>query len=162
MADAIQAGAATSVAVLGAGSWGTALAIQFARAGRPTLLWGRDTAQLTQMASDRDNRRYLPDASFPAALRIEPVLRNAIAAAQDILIAVPSHALRALLRDIAPAITHSQRLAWATKGFEPEGSHESAPASDVVAVGTRRNARESVRHGARRQGLGRLQVLLDR
>ena len=118
MADSIHASTATPVAVLGAGSWGTALAIQFARAGRPTLLWGRDTAHLMQLANDRCNRRYLPDAIFPDALRIETDLRAAVALAQDILIAVPSHALRALLKDIAPAIKTSQRLAWATKGFE--------------------------------------------
>jgi glycerol-3-phosphate dehydrogenase (NAD(P)+) len=118
MADSNNASTATPVAVLGAGSWGTALAIQFARAGRPTLLWGRDTAHLMQLANDRCNKRYLPDALFPAALRIETSLNEAVAAAHDILIAVPSHALRALLKDIAPSIKATQRLAWATKGFE--------------------------------------------
>lgn len=117
MADSTHASTATPVAVLGAGSWGTALAIQFARAGRSTLLWGRDTAHLMQLANDRCNQRYLPDAPFPAALRIETSLNDAVSAAQDILIAVPSHALRALLKDIAPIKT-SQRVAWATKGFE--------------------------------------------
>jgi len=118
MTDSASASTATPVAVLGAGSWGTALAIQFARAGRPTLLWGRDVADLNALASDRCNRRYLPEAPFPAALRVEPALNTAVAAAHDILIAVPSHALRALLTEISPAIKASQRLAWATKGFE--------------------------------------------
>jgi glycerol-3-phosphate dehydrogenase (NAD(P)+) len=118
MADSIHASTATPVAVLGAGSWGTALAIQFARAGRPTLLWGRDTAHLMQLANDRCNRRYLPDAVFPDALRVETDLLCAVSAAQDVLVAVPSHALRALLKEIAPSIRASHRLAWATKGFE--------------------------------------------
>jgi glycerol-3-phosphate dehydrogenase (NAD(P)+) len=118
MADSIHASTATPVAVLGAGSWGTALAIQFARAGRPTLLWGRDTAHLMQLANDRCNRRYLPDAVFPDVLRIETDLLSAVSAAQDVLVAVPSHALRALLKEIAPSIRASHRLAWATKGFE--------------------------------------------
>jgi glycerol-3-phosphate dehydrogenase (NAD(P)+) len=104
--------------VLGAGSWGTALAIQFARAGRPTFLWGRDTAHLGQLASERVNRRYLPDAPFPSALTIETDLSRALAHCQDILVAVPSHALRSTLNSIAPCIRDGMRLAWATKGFE--------------------------------------------
>ena len=58
------------IAVLGSGSWGTALAIQFARAGKPTRLWGRDAAQLRDMRSERRNRRYLPDAPFPELLQV--------------------------------------------------------------------------------------------
>ncbi len=58
------------IAVLGSGSWGTALAIQFARAGKPTRLWGRDAAQLTDMRAARCNRRYLPDAVFPELLQV--------------------------------------------------------------------------------------------
>jgi glycerol-3-phosphate dehydrogenase (NAD(P)+) len=106
------------VVVLGAGSWGTALAIQFARAGRRTFLWGRDTAHLTQLASERVNQRYLPDAAFPAALNVEANLQRALANCQDILVAVPSHALRSTLTEIAPLIRDGMRLAWATKGFE--------------------------------------------
>jgi glycerol-3-phosphate dehydrogenase (NAD(P)+) len=106
------------IVVLGAGSWGTALAIQFARAGRRTILWGRDVAHLKQLASERVNRRYLPDAPFPPALSIESSLQIALGRCQDILIAVPSHALRATLTAIAPLIRSDMRLAWATKGFE--------------------------------------------
>ncbi|EQD67656.1 NAD(P)H-dependent glycerol-3-phosphate dehydrogenase, partial [mine drainage metagenome] len=82
------------VAVLGAGSWGTALAIQFARCARPTRLWGRDRAQLADMARQRRNERYLPSATFPEALQIEPDLAAAVAGARDLLVAVPSHAFR--------------------------------------------------------------------
>jgi len=112
--------AATSapIAVLGAGSWGTALAIQFARAGRPTMLWGRDPAELATLAAARRNARYLPDASFPAGLRVEPDFARAVGAAVDILIAVPSHAFRATLTRLAPQLKSGQRVAWATKGFE--------------------------------------------
>lgn len=106
-------------AVLGAGSWGTALAIQFARAGHHTLLWGRDPSQLKTLARDRCNRRYLPDAPFPDPLNVEPDLAKVLTLSRDVVIAVPSHALRGLVRDIAG---HSKRpdlrLAWATKGFE--------------------------------------------
>ncbi len=106
------------ILVLGAGSWGTALAIQFARAGRQSLLWGRDLAHLKVLGSERVNRRYLPDAPFPSALSIELDLDNALSKCQDILVAVPSHALRSALTAIAPHVRAGMRVAWATKGFE--------------------------------------------
>ena len=64
-------GPATRVAVLGAGSWGTALAILLARNGARTTLWGRDPAAIAAMAAMRRNTRYLPDAEFPAALGVD-------------------------------------------------------------------------------------------
>ncbi len=106
------------IAVLGAGSWGTALAIQFARAGRPTFLWGRDPAALARLAAQRTNARYLPDAAFPAGLDVEPDFERAVGGALDILVAVPSHALRDTLARLAPRLRPGQRVAWATKGFE--------------------------------------------
>lgn len=108
----------TTVVVLGAGSWGTALAIQFARTGRPTVLWGRNTTLLAQLATQRRNPRYLADAPFPETLRIETNLETALANAHDILVAVPSYSLRSLLEEIVPFVLPSMRLAWATKGFE--------------------------------------------
>jgi glycerol-3-phosphate dehydrogenase (NAD(P)+) len=111
-------GSSSAIAVLGAGSWGTALAIQFARTSRPTLLWGRDPAQLAALERDRCNRRYLPDAPFPPALRIERDLATVLRATQDIVVAVPSHALRGMLQDLVPLRTSRLRIAWATKGFE--------------------------------------------
>jgi glycerol-3-phosphate dehydrogenase (NAD(P)+) len=111
---------AAALAVLGAGSWGTALAIQFARAGHPTRLWGRDAAQQTAMASARRNARYLPDAPFPDHLTVARSLDEALSGVGEILIAVPSHALRSLLKEIAPRLGAQVRLAWATKGFELE------------------------------------------
>ena len=109
------------IAVLGAGSWGTALAIQLARAGRPVLLWGRGAAQRAACASARRNERYLPEASFPPSLQIEPDLGRAVAAARDLLIVVPSHAFRGLLVEVASKLPNglaTHRFAWATKGFE--------------------------------------------
>jgi glycerol-3-phosphate dehydrogenase (NAD(P)+) len=106
------------VAVLGAGSWGTALAIQFARGGRTVRLWGRDRARLAEMAVSRRNARYLASASFPDSLQIETELPAALAGARDVLIVVPSHALRALLTTLAPLLAPAMHVAWATKGFE--------------------------------------------
>jgi glycerol-3-phosphate dehydrogenase (NAD(P)+) len=106
------------MAVIGAGSWGTALAIQLARAGHPTYLWGRDGAQLAAMIHDRRNARYLPEARFPDALRVEADLATALKNARDALVAVPSHAFRAMLQKLAPLLHADTRIAWATKGFE--------------------------------------------
>lgn len=114
----MTSGAVAPLAVLGAGSWGTALAIQFARTGHPTRLWGRDAAQQVAMQSARCNRRYLPEAVFPDELRVVHSLRDALDGADEVLIAVPSHALRGLLKEIAPLLSPEVRLAWATKGFE--------------------------------------------
>lgn len=104
--------------VLGAGSWGTALAIQLSRGSRPVLLWGRDRDQLAQLQRERRNARYLPDAPFPDTLQIEPELGQALARGRDVLIAVPSHALRETMQAMAPHIGPHTRVAWATKGFE--------------------------------------------
>jgi len=106
------------IAVLGSGSWGTALAIQFARAGHETRLWGRDRSLLELLARERTNRRYLPGAAFPEKLHVTPDLNVALQGARDVLIAVPSHALRAVLTEIRPQLDPRMRLAWATKGFE--------------------------------------------
>ena len=104
--------------VLGAGSWGTALAIQLARVALPALLWGRDATHLAELQRDRRNARYLPDAPFPEQLRIEPDLRTALQASRDVIVAVPSHVLRGMLQEIAPHLLPTARVAWATKGFE--------------------------------------------
>jgi len=129
------------VAVLGAGSWGTALAIQFARSGRPVKLWGRDREQLAAMAASRCNERYLSGVAFPASLCVEPELPVALAGVRDVLLVVPSQAFRSLLMQLAPLLTPAMHVAWATKGFE-QGSlklphqiaHELLGAQRRVAV----------------------------
>ncbi|HME38847.1 MAG TPA: NAD(P)H-dependent glycerol-3-phosphate dehydrogenase [Steroidobacteraceae bacterium] len=109
---------AAPMTVIGAGSWGTALAIQLAREGHPTQLWGRDALQLEAMHKARRNERYLPDATFPDALQVTKDLGAALKGARDALIAVPSHAFRATLEGIEPHLGADTRIAWATKGFE--------------------------------------------
>lgn len=111
-------GSGPPVAVVGAGSWGTALAIQLARSGRPTRLWGRDGARLAVMSRERRNDRYLAAGTFPPALTLEPELAEAVRGACDVLVAVPSHAFRPVLAAVAPLLAPQMRLAWATKGFE--------------------------------------------
>jgi len=106
------------IVVLGAGSWGTALAIQFARGGGPTVLWGRAEDEPEKLARERVNTRYLPGAAFPPSLAVEPDLRRALTAGDDVVLVVPSSALRAVLTEISPMLGPQARIAWASKGFE--------------------------------------------
>jgi glycerol-3-phosphate dehydrogenase (NAD(P)+) len=129
------------LAVLGAGSWGTALAIQSANAGRPTLLWGRDPERLADYARARRNLKFLPGAPFPAALELEPDLARAVERAVNVLVAVPSSAFRATLAAIAPMLRPAQGVAWATKGFEIDSgllphqvARELLPGTTRIAV----------------------------
>ena len=127
------------VAVLGAGSWGTALAIQFARAGHPTRLWSRNAADAAAMRAERQNRRYLPDAQISRGLEMhERAGRGGERGAVAIIVAVPSHSLRSLLTQLKPLLARDARLAWATKGFELDtGKLPHQVAYDVLGDGTR-------------------------
>lgn len=111
-------GELSNVAVLGAGSWGTALAIHLARSGHRARLWGIETGELAAMERERVNRRYLPGAALPDGLIIEPDLARAVAASRLLLVVVPSHAFREVLERVKPLVGPGQRIAWATKGFE--------------------------------------------
>lgn len=112
--------AETSLAVIGAGSWGTALAIQFARAGHPTVLWGRAEDEPERMDEIRCNPHYLPNSPFPDELLIDGDLQRVVSTNTDILICVPSHAFRPVLEQVKPFLDNSKRISWATKGFEQE------------------------------------------
>lgn len=120
MSGAASPGGAEGIVVVGAGSWGTALAIQFARSGHHTLLWGRPEDHLERLAADRENRRYLPGARFPDSLAVEPDLARALAEAPIVVVAVPSHAFRPVLATLGPLLRNDAGIAWATKGFEVE------------------------------------------
>lgn len=108
-----------SIAVFGAGSWGTALALSLARNGHDLSLWGRDAAHRDALRADRGNRRYLPDAPFPPNLRIVDGF-EAARDAEQILVVVPSHAFRGTLVALQPHLPANTGLAWATKGLELE------------------------------------------
>jgi len=109
---------ALTVAVLGSGSWGTALAVHLARSGHRAILWGIETDELTSMARDRVNRRYLPGVALPDNVEIEHDFERAVTRAELLLVVVPSHAFREVLQRISPLLRRGQRVAWATKGFE--------------------------------------------
>lgn len=109
---------AAPIAVLGAGSWGTALAVQLARSGQPVTLWGRSPAALQDLASQRINCRYLPGVTLPESVRPVADLPSVVRAHRDLLVCVPSHAFRSTLAAIRPFLAPGARVAWATKGFE--------------------------------------------
>lgn len=105
--------------VLGAGSWGTALAMQLARNGVPVTLWGRSPERLKAYEAAGENSDYLPGQTFPDALRLEPDLGRALSNDKVTLLACPSHAFAELLQLARPHMGDSCGLAWASKGFEP-------------------------------------------
>ncbi|MCK5639261.1 MAG: NAD(P)-dependent glycerol-3-phosphate dehydrogenase [Gammaproteobacteria bacterium] len=128
----------STFAVLGAGSWGTALAMLLARNGHPTRLWGRNAEQMESMSQQRCNQRYLPDISLPEGLSPTADLTSALSGVENILIAVPSHAFRSTLKAISPHITDTAKLAWATKGLEP-GSKKLLHEIFIEELGSKRN-----------------------
>tara|TARA_R110000744_G_scaffold107234_1_gene203735 strand:+ start:1252 stop:2259 length:1008 start_codon:yes stop_codon:yes gene_type:complete len=107
-----------AISVIGAGSYGTALAICLARNGHKTLLWGRDENHVAEMASSRANEKYLPGSSFPETLVVTNDLASVIAASKNILLVVPSHVFGEMLTQIKPFLRKDARLVWATKGLE--------------------------------------------
>jgi glycerol-3-phosphate dehydrogenase (NAD(P)+) len=106
-----------SIAVLGAGSWGTALALLLSRNGYPVRLWGLSD-EIDQLKLDRENKRFLPGYPFPENLTPENDLNQAIAGVSEVLVAVPSHAFSKVVEAIGPQLEDSTTLCWATKGFE--------------------------------------------
>ena len=114
-----MADSAPAVAVLGAGSWGTALAALIARHGHPTTLWGRDAGGVEAIDVRHENPRYLPGIALPDTLRATTDLGAAIRDANLVLVAVPSHAFTDTLHALAPLRPAHAGVSWATKGFEP-------------------------------------------
>ncbi|MBC3381882.1 NAD(P)H-dependent glycerol-3-phosphate dehydrogenase [Serratia fonticola] len=109
-----------SMTVIGAGSYGTALAITLARNGHPVVLWGHNPEQIQIMQRDRCNQAFLPDVPFPDTLLLETDLACALAASRDVLVVVPSHVFGDVLRQLKPHLRPDARIVWATKGLEAE------------------------------------------
>jgi glycerol-3-phosphate dehydrogenase (NAD(P)+) len=108
------------ITVLGAGSYGTALAICLARNGHKTLLWGRDADQVDDMVSARENTKYLAGCPFPDSLEPLSDLASAVQASDNVLVVVPSHAFGDMLKQIKPMLKANAKVAWATKGLDPQ------------------------------------------
>ena len=110
--------AATQIGVIGAGSWGTALTIQLARAGQYPTLWGREPEVIAALREQRCNTVFLPGIELPATVAVNDDLDDLVRTHRDLLICVPSHVFRTILEAIRPQLRPDARIAWATKGFE--------------------------------------------
>lgn len=105
-------------AVIGAGSWGTALAIQLARNGHDTWMWDRNPARAADMESARQNRRYLPGIEFPPALHVSNDVDAVLAGAEMVVAVVPSQTMREVMGGLAHKLGHVKAIACASKGIE--------------------------------------------
>ena len=124
-----------NLTVLGAGAWGTALAVSVA--GRhPTRLWARDAAQAAQMRATRRNSRYLPDVVLPSALQIDADFDAAVAHAQTglVIIATPMAGLADMLQSLG---TRASGVLWLCKGFQQDTGFLGHEVARAVAPGAR-------------------------
>lgn len=108
------------IAVLGAGAWGTALALHLAHQGQTVKLWAYEKEQVEQINTTHYNARYLPEQKLPPSIVCFHDYEVVLADVRDILIVVPSTAFRATLQAIKPLLKPNQRLLWATKGLDEE------------------------------------------
>lgn len=133
----------TKLAILGAGAWGTALAISAARHHPEVLLWARDAAQVADMQATRCNARYLPDAPFPDSLRLTHDLDEAVAHARGtdglVIIGTPMAALGSMLQ----SLPDDAAALWLCKGFEKS----SGRLGHEIAEALRPHARNGVLSG---------------
>ena len=106
------------MAVYGAGSWGTALALQLARNGIDVLLWDFNPEHVASYEKARENTHYLPGIPFPDNLHCSDSLAAMLNHADEQLIVIPSHGFRSLLQNLKPNLTSSHSVVWATKGLE--------------------------------------------
>lgn len=105
------------IAIIGAGSFGTAIAIHLAQQEHNILLWGRNPEHVEQMASLRQNARYLPGIVFPPSLALTHDLNHAVEVSEHIVLAVPSHAFGDMVAKLPFSLT---KLCWLTKGLDPK------------------------------------------
>ncbi|KJY82631.1 glycerol-3-phosphate dehydrogenase [Vibrio galatheae] len=109
-----------AMTVLGAGSYGTSLAISLARNGANVVIWGHDAEHMARLEADRANHEFLPGIEFPSSLIVESDLEKAVQASRDLLVVVPSHVFGIVLNNVKPFLRQDSRICWATKGLEPE------------------------------------------
>jgi len=129
-----MASKAVNIAVMGAGSWGTALAMLLARNGHRVRLWGRPQDGVEEMQRERVNARYLPDYPFPEGLEATSDLDRTLEDADLALVVVPSHAFRSFLESARDRLLAADvPIVWGTKGLEHEtGKLMSEVAEEVL------------------------------
>jgi glycerol-3-phosphate dehydrogenase (NAD(P)+) len=130
------------IAILGAGSWGTALAVHLARIGHAVRIWSVERAIVDEMRERRANAVYLPDVALPTAVRPTTDVEEAVRGVGMVVAAVPSHAMRSVVRSAQPHLESGATLVSVAKGLECETfnrmsqvlAQESAGAHPVVVV----------------------------
>ncbi len=126
-----------NIALLGAGSWGTALAILAARNGCQVLLWGHNPDHIAALAGDRENKQFLSGLAFPDNLQVTNDLAEIAAFSDLLLICVPSHAFKDILIKLKPHLSNQVKIAWATKGFNADdGSLLHEVVADIFGTKT--------------------------
>lgn len=108
---------ASSVAILGAGSWGTAVAIHLARQGHRVILWSHNPQKAKKINHERVNEQYLPGFKLADTIHISSDLKNTLSQCDEVIIAIPSHGIKDLLSLLPDTL---QRIAWLTKGINPD------------------------------------------
>ena len=122
------------IAIIGAGSWGTALAVIAARAGHSVRLWSRNAAVVSSINEQRLNSRYLSATSIPAGVTATGDIKAALHDASMVLLAVPSHAARETLMAMSPQLQEAAIVVSVAKGIEIEsGKRLSEIAKEVLA-----------------------------
>lgn len=108
------------ISIIGAGAWGSALAIHLARKHQEVRLWAYEKQQVTDINTKRTNERYLPGIVFPSNITCSNDYQTVLSGTQDILIVVPSVTFHTTLKKISPFLQTSQRLLWASKGLDSQ------------------------------------------
>ncbi|MCW8908766.1 MAG: NAD(P)-dependent glycerol-3-phosphate dehydrogenase [Sedimenticola sp.] len=130
----------SSIAVIGAGSWGTALGMLLARNELGVRLWGHLPEEMRQLQEEGENRAYLPGIPFPDGLYPRVGLEETLDRVDDVLIVVPSHAFPAVLKQVAPLLPSGIGVCWATKGLEPRSGRLLHEVADEILGGNRASA----------------------
>ncbi|SFO84025.1 NAD(P)H-dependent glycerol-3-phosphate dehydrogenase [Tranquillimonas alkanivorans] len=139
------------IAVIGAGSWGTALATVARRAGREVVVWGRDPEVVEAIAQRAENPRYLPDAPLPEGIEATTDMAQALSGAEALMIVTPSKTLRDICCAMRPHIGEGVPVALCAKGIEAtsglllaEVAAEEMPGHPVGAISGPTFAKETV------------------
>ncbi len=141
------------VTVIGSGSWGTALAVMLAEHGHEVTIWSRRQEAVDELVERRTNEKYLPGVTIPAEIGATTDRAEAVAAAEIVILAVPSRAVRQTAKDFAPYFKKEQILVNVAKGLE-EGSllrlseviRECVPECEVCVLSGPSHAEEVARN----------------
>ena len=127
------------VAVIGAGSWGTAIAMVLSGKGIPTVLWGHNKEHQAALQKDRENAKYLPGFSFSPSLEITSDLQEAVTGSDVICMVVPSHGYRAVFEELQPYLADNVSIVSAVKGIENKTLMTMTQVMEYVLDTTQKN-----------------------